>query len=104
MFTVLFVTFLKVVSNKCHRGVCAKLILNVCQICEGDNVLVTIENKMTDETTSIHWHGILMEGTPYMDGVPFLTQCPVNPGETFLVNFTAVDWGTHYWHGHTGNV
>lgn len=32
---------------------------------------------------TIHWHGILQRGTQYYDGVPFVTQCPIQQGNTF---------------------
>jgi FtsP/CotA-like multicopper oxidase with cupredoxin domain len=35
-----------------------------------------------------------------MDGVPFLTQPPVAPGETFAYEFDAVDAGTFWYHPH----
>ena len=35
---------------------------------EGDVARVTVVNRLPDETTSIHWHGILLPAN--MDGVP----------------------------------
>ncbi|XP_031333114.1 laccase-4-like isoform X2 [Photinus pyralis] len=54
------------------------------------------------ESTSIHWHGYHQKASPYMDGVPFVTQCPIQPGTTFRYRFTAEQSGTHFWHSHTG--
>ena len=41
----------------------------------------------TFETTSIHWHGIHMKGSQYMDGVAMLTQCPINPNSLFTYRY-----------------
>lgn len=57
---------------------------------------------METDSTSIHFHGDHQYGTPWMDGVPFVTQCPVLPGEIFQYKFIARTGGTHMWHGHTG--
>lgn len=54
---------------------------------------------------SIHWHGILQHGTPWMDGVSYITQCPIHSGNTFRYAFvvSSTDVGTFYWHSHTGH-
>ena len=57
-------------------------------MCQGDEIVVDLQNDLKSDTTAIHWHGLHMVGTPYMDGVPHLTQCPIQPGSTFR-------WG-HY--------
>ncbi|XP_063850104.1 uncharacterized protein LOC135094180 [Scylla paramamosain] len=71
-------------------------------VCQWDEVVVNVENDLHLDSTSIHWHGIHQRGTPYMDGVPFLTQCPILPGTTFRYRFVADEPGTHYWHSHSG--
>ncbi|XP_069128829.1 uncharacterized protein [Argopecten irradians] len=71
-------------------------------VCEGDTVVVNLHNKMAGQSMSIHWHGILQYGTPFMDGVGMLTQCPVPAYTSFQYRFTAHDPGTHFWHGHSG--
>lgn len=38
-----------------------------------------------------------------MDGVPYLTQCPVPFGESFRYSFYAADEGTHFYHSHAGH-
>lgn len=38
-----------------------------------------------------------------MDGVPYLTQCPVPFGESFRYSFRVEDEGTHFYHSHAGN-
>ncbi|KAK3922857.1 Laccase [Frankliniella fusca] len=72
------------------------------QVCLGDRLEVTVHNHMPEQSTSVHWHGIQQRGTPYMDGVPFVTQCPVQPHSSFRYSFRADTPGTHFWHSHTG--
>jgi FtsP/CotA-like multicopper oxidase with cupredoxin domain len=55
----------------------------------GDWIEVAVTNNIPDEGTSIHWHGLLQKETPYMDGVPGNTQCPIAPGKTFTYKFQA---------------
>ncbi|XP_034940369.1 laccase-like [Chelonus insularis] len=72
------------------------------QVCEGDKIHVTVINEFTSESTTIHWHGIHQVHSPFMDGVPFVTQCPVLPHNNFVYQFTASPAGTHLWHSHIG--
>ena len=53
------------------------------QVCQDDIIRVNVKNKMK-EPTSIHWHGMLQKGTPYMDGIPHITQCSIKPKESFI--------------------
>nr|XP_045582741.1 laccase-4-like isoform X1 [Procambarus clarkii] len=71
-------------------------------VCVGDELVVDVVNELGSDSTSIHWHGLHQLGTPYMDGVPFLTQCPIHAGTTFRYHFLADNPGTHYWHSHSG--
>lgn len=66
----------------------------------GDWIEVTITNNIPDEGTSIHWHGLLQTDTPYMDGVPGNTQCPIAPGSTFTYRFRADLYGSTWYHSH----
>ncbi|XP_064642700.1 uncharacterized protein LOC135497005 [Lineus longissimus] len=71
---------------------------------KGQNITVHIKNHMTEPATSIHFHGIVQQGTPYADGVSFVTQCPIYPGQTFAHNFNITQPGGTYWyHAHAGN-
>jgi FtsP/CotA-like multicopper oxidase with cupredoxin domain len=64
---------------------------------EGDWIQVDFKNK-SPELHTIHWHGIMV---PYeMDGVPFGTQWPVGPNQTFRYLFRAQPSGTHFYHCH----
>jgi len=64
---------------------------------EGDRVRVTLVNRLPVPTT-IHWHGI--DVPLAQDGVPGLSQEPVEPGETFIYDFTATNPGTRWYHSH----
>ncbi|KAL9896328.1 multicopper oxidase 4 [Glossina fuscipes fuscipes] len=70
------------------------------EVCYGDTIVTDVLNTM-HETTSIHWHGIHHYKTPYMDGVPFITQYPIEPGQAFRYRFETDHAGTHWWHSHT---
>ncbi|KAL1123321.1 hypothetical protein AAG570_002407 [Ranatra chinensis] len=71
-------------------------------VCENDSVVVNVMNAMSTRSTTIHWHGINQRTTPYSDGVPYVTQCPIEPYTTFRYQFSAFPAGTHVWHGHSG--
>ncbi|CAG9122108.1 unnamed protein product [Plutella xylostella] len=71
-------------------------------VCQGDRVIVDVDNELMTEGSSVHWHGMHQVGTPYMDGTPWVTQCPISPLSTFRYNFTASNPGTHFWHSHSG--
>ncbi|XP_078686410.1 uncharacterized protein LOC144919067 [Branchiostoma floridae x Branchiostoma belcheri] len=70
------------------------------EVVEGAQVVVKVTNKLLNEVTSIHWHGLHMRGTPYMDGVAYVTQCPIMPRESFFYRFRAEPAGTHFYHSH----
>ncbi len=63
----------------------------------GDILRVNFTNNL-DEPTSIHWHGI--KNINKMDGVPYLTQDPIQPGETFVYEFPLNHSGTYWYHAH----
>jgi FtsP/CotA-like multicopper oxidase with cupredoxin domain len=63
----------------------------------GESLNATLVNRLR-EHTSVHWHGV--RGPNAMDGVPYVTQMPVQPGETFNYNFTPPDAGTFFFHPH----
>jgi len=63
----------------------------------GETLRVTFTNKLPQETT-IHWHGVRVPNG--MDGVPHMTQPPVQPGGTFVYEFTPKDAGTFWFHPH----
>ena len=54
---------------------------------KGQKVTVHVKNNLLSDTVTIHWHGLHQKGTSYMDGVGFITQCPILSGETFTYQF-----------------
>ncbi len=67
---------------------------------EGQNVRLKVTNNLTDEDTSIHWHGLLV---PFqMDGVPGVSFPGIKPGETFVYEFPILHAGTYWYHSHSG--
>ena len=71
-------------------------------VMEGQTVIVDVHNQLADEGVTIHWHGVHQQGTPWMDGVGFLSQAPITPGSVFRYTFTANPAGTHWYHSHVG--
>ncbi|KAK3579382.1 hypothetical protein CHS0354_029684 [Potamilus streckersoni] len=69
---------------------------------EGQTVVVHVKNSLINEILTMHWHGLSMRGTPWMDGAPFITQCPILPGQTFIYSFHAYPKGTFWYHSHIG--
>ena len=66
----------------------------------GDNVKVTVMNESPTDTLALHFHGLTMQGQPYVDGTATVTQCASGPMQTQVYEFVVTDSGTHYWHGH----
>jgi FtsP/CotA-like multicopper oxidase with cupredoxin domain len=64
---------------------------------EGERVRIALKNALSEPTT-IHWHGVDVPNA--MDGVPGITQPPVQPGETFVYEFEARPAGTRWYHTH----
>jgi len=67
----------------------------------GDTLRVRLINRLP-EHTSIHWHGIRLPNA--MDGVPYLTQPPVEPGAEFVYEFRPPDAGTFWYHPHCNSI
>jgi len=67
---------------------------------EGDTVTLRVANRLRDESTSIHWHGIILPAD--MDGVPGLSFAGIHPGETFTYRFDVRQSGTYWYHSHSG--
>ncbi|KAI9659366.1 MAG: hypothetical protein M1821_001624 [Bathelium mastoideum] len=68
----------------------------------GDWIEVTVHNEIYDplEGTSLHWHGIPQNGTPWYDGAASVSQCPIAPGSSLTYRFRASVYGTSWWHSH----
>jgi len=67
---------------------------------EGDTVTLRVANRLRDEDTSIHWHGIILPAD--MDGVPGLSFHGIRPGETYTYKFDVGQAGTYWYHSHSG--
>jgi FtsP/CotA-like multicopper oxidase with cupredoxin domain len=68
---------------------------------EGDRVRIFVSNRLPEHTT-IHWHGILLPSG--MDGVGGLTQPQIQPGETFVYEYTLKKSGTFMYHPHADEM
>nr|CEP20210.1 Ascorbate oxidase [Lilium hybrid division I] len=68
----------------------------------GDTVVIDLTNKLHTEGVVIHWHGIRQFGSPWADGTASISQCVINPGETFTYRFKVDKAGTYFYHGHYG--
>jgi manganese oxidase len=68
------------------------------QVQQGDPVRVVFENRLP-ESTSLHWHGL--ELPIEQDGVPYISQKPVAPGEKYVYEFTVHQEGTFFYHAHS---
>jgi FtsP/CotA-like multicopper oxidase with cupredoxin domain len=64
----------------------------------GDRVRIVLRNHI-DQPTVLHLHGVTLPNA--MDGVPYVTQDPVMPGEAFTYEFDVVDPpGMYVYHSH----
>ena len=73
----------------------------VIRINEGDRVRMIVENRLpAGQMTGVHWHGMVLPND--QDGVPGVTQDPIQPGQTYTYEWTAVSTGTHWYHAHMG--
>ncbi|KAK6935826.1 Multicopper oxidase, type 1 [Dillenia turbinata] len=67
---------------------------------EGDRVLVKVVNHVPNNI-SIHWHGIRQLRSGWADGPAYITQCPIQTGQSYVYNFTIIGQrGTLLWHAH----
>ena len=39
------------------------------------------------DSVTLHWHGQHQRGTPYMDGIGYVSQCPIASGQSFTYQF-----------------
>lgn len=66
---------------------------------EGDIAEIYVHNQLK-ENTALHWHGIFLPNRE--DGVPYLTQMPIEPGKTHKYTFPIIQNGTYWYHSHSG--
>lgn len=64
---------------------------------ESSTIFVNFQND-TPMPTAVHWHGIRLDNR--YDGVPGITQDPVEPGESFQYTIHFPDPGIYWYHPH----
>jgi FtsP/CotA-like multicopper oxidase with cupredoxin domain len=67
----------------------------------GEKTRILVKNQLPQPLT-VHWHGLRIANS--MDGVPQLTQAPIQPGDEFLYEFTPPDAGTFWYHSHVNTA
>lgn len=73
----------------------------VLRLRQGQPARIAVQNNLA-EITTVHWHGLRV---PFgQDGVPWLTQVPIGPGETYVYEFTPPDAGTYWYHPHCNTL
>ncbi|XP_053377578.1 uncharacterized protein LOC128547895 [Mercenaria mercenaria] len=73
------------------------------EVFENQEIEITVVNKFHTDSVTVHFHGIHQKNTPWMDGVAFVTQCPILPGQSFVYRFKAYPPGTSFYHAHIGD-
>ncbi len=63
----------------------------------GSTIYVNVENRIVLPTT-VHWHGVRLDNA--FDGVPGVTQAPIETGMTFLYEIKVRDSGIYWYHPH----
>jgi iron transport multicopper oxidase len=53
----------------------------------GDRIVVNVQNQLGNRTTSIHFHGLYMNGSNHMDGPVGATQCAIPIGGSMIYDF-----------------
>lgn len=88
-------------GNKSKRAIAVngQIPMPALTFTEGDTALIYVHNLLKEET-SLHWHGLFLPNK--YDGVPYMTQMPIKPGETYIYNFPIIQHGTHWYHSHSG--
>jgi manganese oxidase len=73
----------------------------VIEAVEGDRVRILVTNRLP-ERTSVHWHGLFVPAG--QDGVAGLNQPHIEPGETFVYEFTLRQSGVYMYHPHSDEM
>ncbi|XP_071700832.1 laccase-2-like [Rutidosis leptorrhynchoides] len=67
---------------------------------EGDRLVIKVVNHVPNNI-SIHWHGIRQLQSGWADGPAYITQCPIQTGQSYVYNFTITGQrGTLWYHAH----
>jgi len=75
------------------------------EVRQGAKIHFTVINKLRSTSATIHWHGFEMRhGFYWYDGAHKITQCGIDPGQTFTYTFIADEPGTRWYHGQLGGI
>ncbi|KAI9734192.1 MAG: hypothetical protein M1818_006601 [Claussenomyces sp. TS43310] len=66
-----------------------------------DTVIVHVDNQLGNQSTTLHFHGLYMNGSSEMDGPDQVAQCGIPPGSQLTYNFTIRQAGTYWYHSHS---
>jgi FtsP/CotA-like multicopper oxidase with cupredoxin domain len=69
------------------------------EINQGDRIRIVVHNELPEATT-LHLHGLELPND--MDGIPFVTQDQIEPGQEFAYELTVHQEGTFFYHSHVG--
>ena len=86
-------------KNKRAIAVNGQIPMPTLTFTEGDIAEITVHNQLK-EPTSLHWHGLFLPNKE--DGVPMLTQMPIQPNDKHTYSFPIKQNGTHWYHSHSG--
>ncbi|WP_417695011.1 multicopper oxidase family protein [Roseibium sp.] len=73
----------------------------VIRLQQGVTARIDVVNKLK-EASIVHWHGLRVPNG--MDGVPYLTQRPIEAGDSFRYELTSHDAGTYWYHPHCNTL
>lgn len=77
-----------------------KFVAPLLEFEEGDEAVIRVHNKLKNQDSSIHWHGLLLPGI--MDGVPGFNQFDgIAPNKTYEYKFKVRQNGTYWYHSHS---
>lgn len=68
-------------------GINGQWPLPIMKAAKGDRVIVNVNNQLGNQSTTIHFHGLFMNGTTDMDGPASVSQCGIPPGSSFTYDF-----------------
>ena len=74
------------------------LVAPVIRATVGDQLTASVTNRLAEEGTSVHWHGLALRNDA--DGVPDLTQQMISPGAEYGYQFRLANPGTYWYHSH----
>jgi iron transport multicopper oxidase len=75
-------------ANRPVIGINGEWPIPVIRVEVGDRLIINAKNSLGNDSTSLHFHGLYMNGTTHMDGPIGVTQCEIVPGGSFTYNFT----------------